>query len=425
MITMTLNTIFLHLALTPAFAVTDGRTLDECFQAALRRSEVIGTQTELIAQAEERYRQSKGAIFPTINGVASYLVQAAPAATNSTNSPSEQTTAKITASQPLFHGMKEYAGILQQNLLVTAAMSNKVQAAALLYSDVATNFYSILTAEQDIRDVTNEINIDSKRISDLNARVRIGRSRPSEVLTVRSAVDTLAATNDATRGQLLALREAFAFLTGFDRNMPILETETLTLIAPSKVESYLERIEERPDIKAARDSLYAVEKNVTIARAAHFPQIDVTGDYWFKRPGASQDQHWDAQIIGTIPIFAGGIINAQVREAASQERASELNLARLRRLADQEIRSTFDNFTADLNQVTSLTRATQSALENYQAQTSDYRLGLVTNLDVLSAITSSQESQRALDKSRFLSKLDYIKLQIATAKRPKQEELKP
>ncbi|MBI3555655.1 MAG: TolC family protein [Deltaproteobacteria bacterium] len=417
--------IIMHLTMPAVFAATDGRTLDECFQAALRRSEIIGTQTELIAQAEERYRQAKGAIFPTINGVASYLVQAAPAATAATQAPGEQTTAKLTATQPIFHGMKEYAGILQQNLLVTSAMSNKVQAAASLYSDVATNFYSILQLEQDIRDVTNEINIDSKRISDLNARVRIGRSRPSEVLTVKSAVDTLVATNDATRGQLLALREAFAFLTGFDRNMPILETETLTLPSPGAVEPYLQSIEERPDVKAARDSLYAVEKNVTIARAGHFPQIDVTGDYWFKRPGISQDQHWDAQIIGTIPIFAGGIVNSQVREAASQERASELNLARLRRLADQEIRSDYDNFTADLNQVTSLTRATQSALENYQAQTSDYKLGLVTNLDVLTAITSSQESQRALDKSRYLTKLDYIKLQIATARRPKQEELKP
>ena len=415
----------LNLSLASAHAATDGRTLEECFQAAMRRSELIGTQVELIQQAEERYKQAKASIYPTINGVASYLVQAAPAATAAAQAPGEQTTAKITGVQPIFHGMKEYAGILQQNLLVTAAMSNKVQALATLYSDTATNFYSILTLEQDMRDVTNEINIDSKRITDLNARIRIGRSRITEVLAIRSAVDTLVATNDATRGQLLALREAFAFLTGFDRNMPVLETETLTLPAPAPVDTYLQTIEERPDVKAARDSLYAVEKNVTIARAAHFPQVDLTGDYWFKRPGISANQQWDAMITGTIPIFAGGLVNAQVREASSQERASELNLARVRRLADQEIRSDYDNFTADLNQVTSLTRATQSALENYQAQSSDYKLGLVTNLDVLTAITSSQESQRALDKARYQSKLDYLKLQIATAKRPKQEVSHP
>lgn len=398
-----------------------GRTLQECFEAAVHRSEVIATQSELINQAEEKYQQARAAIFPTINGVASYLVQQAPPGGTATSiAPGEQTTVKLTGTQPIFHGMREYAAILQQNLQVTAQMSAKRQAAAVLYNDVASNFYNILQLEQDIRDLHTEISVDKQRVSDLNARIRIGRSRPSEVLTVLAQIDTLAAQIEQDRGQLLASREVFAFLTGFDRDTSIQETETIHL-SKEPLQNYLSHVEERPDVKAARDSLDAIEKNLTIARGGHFPQIDLTGNYYFMRPGIASQQHWDMQITGTLPIFAGGAVNSQVRFAASEARAGELNLMRTRRLGDQEIRSDYDSFSADLARVASLERASQSNMENYKAQVKDYRLGLVTNLDVLQATTASQESIRALDRARFQAKLDYIKLQTATAQRPKGE----
>ena len=46
---------------------TAGMGLEDCFQAALKRSEVIGEQVELIHQAEERYRAAVGAIMPIDN----------------------------------------------------------------------------------------------------------------------------------------------------------------------------------------------------------------------------------------------------------------------------------------------------------------------------------------------------------------------
>lgn len=410
-------TLLVLLAATTARAESP-KTLEECFRAAIHRSELIGQQTELITQAEERYKQAKGAILPSINGIVNYLVQETPPAGTATSfAPGEQTTARLSAVQPIFHGMREYAAILQRNLLVTAQMSAKLKALQVLYSDVAVNYYTILSIEQDLRNIENEIAIDERRINDLNARVRIGRSRPSEVLNVRSTVDTLAAQAEQVRGTLLTNRDAFAFLTGFDRNTPLLDAEK----APGRlgsIDEYVAHIEERPDVKAQRDQLEAVEKNVTLARGNHLPAIDVAANYYFKRPGILSQQHWDVQILGTIPIFSGGTINSQVREAASQARGSELELGRTRRLADQEIRQLYDGTTADLAQVMLLERATESASKNYTAQFNDYRLGLVTNLDVLAATNTAQQTRRALDRAKFQAKLDFIRLQIAIAKRP-------
>jgi outer membrane protein len=407
----------LFLLIAPAGA-DEPLTLEQVFQNALKRSELVGTQVELVNQAEEHYKQAKSQVFPQITGSANHTVQETPPGGTASNiSPSEQTTVKVTADQPLFRGLKEFATIEQQNLLVTSAMANKRQTEAQLYTDAATNFYLILQLEQDLRDIQDEIEAYQKRIADLNARIKIGRSRDTEVLTVKSAMDTLVAAAEGDRGQLVAAREGFAFLTGLDRGLPLRETEAGHLAA-EPMDTYLQHLEERPDVKAAVDSLSATEKNVAIARAGHFPSVDVIGDYYFVRPGLLANSVWDAQLTATLPIFQGGLVNSQVREAASQVRQSDLNLVRVRRLADQDIRTSYANFTADIAQVQLLDRATQTAVKNFEAQNRDYKLGLVTNLDVLTSITTAQESQRALDKAKFQLKLDHVKLLIATAQLP-------
>ncbi|MBY0472208.1 TolC family protein [bacterium] len=405
-----------------AVAKSDGYNLNELFEASLKRSEAIGIQTELVNQAEEKYSQAKAAFFPTISATGIYLLQQSPSATATTLSPAEQTTAKITASQPLFRGMAEYASLSQQNLQVTAQISAKRQAAAELYASVVSNFYSILSMEQILKDFQEEITVYEKRISDLNARIKIGRSKMSEALTVRSALDTLAAQAEEAKGQLSAAREAFAFLTGLDRNAIVKETDKIE-IKPDTLDNYLKRIEERPDVKSARDTLEAVEKGVEIARAGHFPTLSLAGNYYFKRPGIAQNQNWDASVTATLPLFSGGLVNAQVRQAAAATRQSDLTLAQARRLADQEIRTGYSNLQSGMSRVKLLERATQTAYENYQAQIKDYKLGLVTNLDVLQAITSWHESLRALDALKFQAKLDFVKLETSAALRPSAQTL--
>ena len=72
----------------------------------------------------------------------------------------------------------------------------------------------------------------------------------------------------------------------------------------------------------------------------------------------------------------------------------------------------------DRSQLAALEMATDAARKNYEAQQRDYRLGLVTNLDVLQALTVFQENQRALDRARNTAKLNYLKLQTAAVRRP-------
>ncbi len=80
--------------------------------------------------------------------------------------------------------------------------------------------------------------------------------------------------------------------------MPSNETLTDPDLANKKgIESlpfYLKRIEERYDVKAARKQFEAMDEEVSIAKGAHWPSLDFTGNYYLVRPeGFMEDFKWD------------------------------------------------------------------------------------------------------------------------------------
>lgn len=397
----------------------DGLGLADCFAAALKRSEVVATQGELIRQAEERYQQAQAALYPTVTGLASYTRQEAVQSRTLSGSaiPSREPLVALNATQPLFRGFREFAALRQTQALIGAQKLDYDNARVQLFKDVAQNFFNVLSLEQELVNVGKEIEQNRQREREIRARVRIGRSRPAEILTVQSAISTLRAEGEQLRGQLQIARETFAFLSGLDAATPLADTETpAPALAP--LDAYFRRIDLRPDVRAGQSRLTAARENVDIASGERLPSVDLTGNYYFKRSGSLEDVNWDVGIAVTVPLYTGGAVQSRVREAASQRTQAELTVSQTRRLAEQEIRASYQSMVYDRAQIEALARATEAARKNYEAQVHDYRLGLVTNLDVLQALTALQQNQRALDRARYAMQLDYARLQAAAVQGP-------
>jgi len=373
----------------------------------------VATQTELIHQAEERNRQARAAVLPTVSGVATYTRQDDPPPSASLTTPSnltQQTVTKLTATQPLFRGFREFAALRQTRSLLDAQDADYRHARLLLFKDVAQNYFGVLSLEQELRNLDEEIRQNQERETDIQARIRIGRSRASEVLNVQAAISTLRAQQEQLQGQLRVARESFAFLSGLEAATPLEDSAALP-VALDPLDRYMAKIDARPDVQGSQRRLMATRENVKIAEGAHLPSLDLNGNYYFERPGYLNDIKWDVQLALTVPLFAGGSTQSKVREAASQASQAELNASQVRRQAEQEIRSLHEGVTFGLSQLAALEKSTEAARKSYEAQRREYQYGLVTNLDVLLALTTYQQNQRALDRARFTVKLDYQRLQ--------------
>lgn len=402
--------------LAGAAATEEALTLDEFFSQALVRSEVVATQSELIRQAEERQRQARAAQYPTVSGIASYTWLDSGARDPGIN-PTRQPNARIAATQPLFRGFREFAAVRQSRALVGAQSDEYQNARAQLFRDVAQNFYDVLILEQELKNLDEQIEQYRQREKELQDRVRIGRSRVGETLTVQSTISTLQALIEQRKAELNAAREAFAFLSGLSATTVLIDEEVIP-IDPGTLDRYLARLSLRPDVRAAQQRLAAAQENVRVVRGEHLPSLDLNANRYLERTGGLEDVEWDVQLALTVPLYAGGSVQSRVREAQSQTAQAQLNVSQTQRQAEQEIRSLYQRVALDRSQLTALEMATQAARKNYDAQLRDYRLGLVTNLDVLQALNAFQENLRALDRARYTAKNNYLKLQNAAVLRP-------
>jgi len=419
-----MKSIYLYLSvilfvLTPAFLwAGEPLTLKDCFKAALKRSEVLANQQELVLQAEETYHRAWGAIRPAVNGSYSYFYRHAPGLTGSGNTDSSagQQTLKIMGDQPLFRGFRDFAAVNAAKAYITAQEQARQWAGMQLYSDVAQAFYTRLAVQKDLGVLDNELELYQQRIKDLQDRLTIGRSRITEVLTLQAAQAILKAQKEQVLGQLNVAKEVLVFLTGLDQEIQLKDAAEIPA-AIGSLESYQSEINARPDVAAARKNLEASKSNISVARGAYQPSADLIGNYYFERPDLDKNGTWDVEIAVTLPIFAGGINSSNVKTAESQKRQTEIQLSQVQRMAMEEIRSLYHNLKADMAQLTALQEALRLSKENYEATVKDYSSSLVSNLDVLQALAAYQDTERSTEKIRYQTKTDYDKLEAAAAHR--------
>ena len=401
-------------ALRPERALRTERTLTDCYAAALARSDAVAQQRELVIQAREHVRQAGGAILPSLSGIIGRQWQENPGGTALQKSlaPTSQTTARISATQPLFRGGREYAALSAARRRETAQEHAERQTEVRLYQDVAAAYYAVLSAERDLANLADQLKAYDSRIGELRERESIGRSRPSEVLTARAARASLEAQDVQVRGALAQVRETLAFLTGLPVDTAMADEPGETP-ASASLESCLAAIEGRPDVAAARARAEAAAAGEWVATGAILPSVDLVGNYYMKRGGVLENVHWDAQLALTIPIFTGGQTWSRVREARSVRRQADQGLSLARRSAEAEIRTLWDRLDADRGQVEALNRAVELAQSSYDRQVEEYRQGLVNNLDVLTALNTLQDLRRARDRGRFLVRTDSAHLAAA------------
>jgi multidrug efflux system outer membrane protein len=84
-------------------------------------------------------------------------------------------------------------------------------------------------------------------------------------------------------------------------------------------------LERRPDIQRAEQQLVAANAQLGVARAAYFPQINLTGSGGFESAALSSlfagtSAIWSAALGAVQPVFNGGRIRSQVELAEARRR---------------------------------------------------------------------------------------------------------
>ncbi|HXG63444.1 MAG TPA: TolC family protein [Planctomycetota bacterium] len=401
----------------------DALSLEDLYRMALHRSETLALAGEELVRIRTRYEQVVGSVLPrlTFEGTVTFQERVAlPGATSVDRNFTDprRSEYRFAARQPIFSGLAEFYELRRQGRLYEAQEETLRHARLLLYADVADAFYAVLQLDRERATVEDALRLARERLEELAQRQRLGISRRSEVLAQEAEVASLEASRERLRGALSVAWEALGFLAGFEGTRNLVDTRPEPS-PPPPVERFLARaLAGRRDLRALERRVEAARQAVGVARAGYFPVVDLESRYYTHREGFSEDVTWDVALSFEIPIFEGGVTQARLREARSAVRSAELELDRLRRAIDLDVRRAWIEVGSLLQELRALEAAVRSAEENYDLVQAEYRRGIVPNLEVLAAFTTLQQARLARDRARYQAKTASVRLAVQSGLSP-------
>jgi outer membrane protein len=174
-------------------------------------------------------------------------------------------------------------------------------------------------------------------------------------------------------------------------------------------------IENNPALKAKQFQVQSTEANIETARAGHWPTLYLNGTYGDRRSDGSSTDNIDnattdfenqskSRSIGLtlrVPIFSGGAVSSQVRQALAQRDVATDELEQQKRGLVRNTRNAYQTLVAGISEVEARRSAVLSARSAYEASQVGLEVGTRTVLDVLTNQQNLFYAEREFARSRY------------------------
>lgn len=377
------------------FQTASAATLKEAFDAAKMNMETIKRADARVEQAKERKSQARAGILPTINLMGNVTrIDPPHSAGNSPFLLTRQYSTAIRLQQPIIRG-----GVIgayqfaQEDILLS--QFQKDANVLTLYQLVINSYYNLCMAQMDVANLNELLKLSSDRVKELKNRTQLGKTRKGEL--AQAETQLLTSQTQLQQGQiaLKQAEESYAFYTLLPvEKLPNLGSLPLDL---NSLGDYRNKVRTRPDIMASMQQIKLADRQISISKGAHYPSLDIVGNYYLNRTGVLSSSKWDAALVFTVPLFQGGGVSADVEESVQRKREAELTTHETVRAAERDVQILFSNYQTIIQQLNVAKDALKKAEEAYKLNNQDYRNGLATNLEVLQSLNIFIESKRTFN----------------------------
>jgi outer membrane protein, multidrug efflux system len=281
---------------------------------------------------------------------------------------------------------------------------------ALLF-DVARTMFEVLRSERSAAVLRASLEVQQARVDDVRARRDVGFARPLDVSLSESnmadaRVALLTAESNARTG-----RSLLGFLIGADVTATPLDA---TLAIPDEVPELPELVAvargRRQDVLAAELGVRVAEEEAELAAAQWWPSLAVDAEYFLARDSEPTEADWGSLVALHLPLFTGGRIRADVRDALSGLRAARLASERALREAQRDVEVALENLLTSAERIAELRVQLATANEALGQAESLYDAGLATNLERLTAQDDQLRTELLLESAELERKVFYLDL---------------
>ncbi len=282
-----------------------------------------------------------------------------------------------------------------------------------LITRTSAAYFNVLVALETLSAAVAQETALKKQFDFADKRLEVGLAPITDVHEARAQYDRARANTIVTRNALEDAYRALEEITGKDvRALKSLPQDFQPELPSSlDVNGWVQTaIDSNPALKAKELELRSAEAGVDSARAGHLPSIGLRATYGNNQSlfdgniGPTGIDSSDTSSVGvtvSIPIFAGGATQSQVRQALAQRDVTGDQLDQQRRALVRNTRNAYQTLVAGISEVEARKAAVFSARSAYDASQVGLEVGTRTVLDVLNNQQTLFNAEREYALSRY------------------------
>lgn len=326
--------------------------------------------------------------------------------------------ATLSIRQPLYRpalraGVEQARSVVADAEAVLAAETNR------LAERVTAAYLEALLTQDQLELVLKQQQVALRQLDAAEKAWRAGTGIRTDIDEIQARLDLLRADELRARQAQDMARRQLENLTGVSASaLWPLAPERLVLEPPQPstlAEWQAAAQANSPELAALRARRDAARLEIERARAGHLPTLDAVAQI---TRSASENvttpsSSYTNRLIGlqlNVPLYAGGAVDASVRQAVAELTRVEETLEATRRDLGLRVHREFRAVTEGVARIRALEQALRSADQVVTANRRSYEAGTRTVLDVLNAEQQRQSVLRDLAQARYEYLLARVRL---------------
>ncbi len=328
-------------------------TVQDCVNMALENNEKIFQAESDIEAARARIGQARSRMLPHLSANLSFTRTEYKDATpggllgvlgdvfSSQFLPDDSFRSEsVTAKQVLYAGGQIRAAIDAARFLAESQEWQKAVTLAQVEFDAKQGFYDVLLVSALVEVAAESVRTFERNLADAQQMYDVGMISNFEVLRAKTELG-------ARESELVAARNALRLAEANLRRVLFLPEDTILELEASMdwrpsavpVETHVDQaIDNRPELRALRESIEAAKRQVRAVRGQYLPRVGVRAEYSNTEADTlAMLDGWTFSIGAEYDIYAGGRRRFDVLEARSRVTSLEHQLADLERLVELDV----------------------------------------------------------------------------------------
>lgn len=326
----------------------------------------------------------------------------------------------LSLTQPLFR-RDRFVAVSQGDLQTERAQLDLTAAEQALVVRLAERYFDVLAALDNLEFAQAEEKAIQRQLDQTKQRFEVGLIAITDVHEAQARFDLAVAQQIVATNQLANARESLREVTGqYHRELRSLSVQVpLVRPDPADIEFWgTAALEQNPAVAAARINSESARTEIDRLRSGHYPTVDLVAsrnhsDVGGGLTGPREADTTSLRLELAIPLYQGGLVSSQIRQAEQIYNQALEALEQQRRAIELQTRSAYLGVVASISQVKALEQALVSSKSALQATEAGFEVGTRTIVDVLDAQRELFRAQRDVDRSRYDYVLNSLRLKQA------------